>query len=125
MSIQMTFFLVSNTIGVFKMLKKLLAKEYKMKDFKKVNTIIGWQFIRETIARIIKINQTACIRNQIINKGFIEYNANVISIKARLAIKMTDLADYKKTEFCKYQYLIGKFIHLAYNIKLNIAFAIK
>lgn len=37
------FLLTSNTIATLKALKASLAKEYDMKDFGEVKTIIGWQ----------------------------------------------------------------------------------
>lgn len=50
------FFLASSTIGVFKMLKKLLAKEYKMINLREVKTIVDWQITRNTTIYIVRIN---------------------------------------------------------------------
>lgn len=70
-------------------LKKLLNKEYKIKNLRKVKTIIGWKIINDLIVDIIKINQSAFIRDLVIKKKFRNCNTNVISIKANTVIKMT------------------------------------
>lgn len=74
--------MVSNTIGAIKILKKLLAKEYKMKDLRKVRTIIGWQIIKDTIVCIMKINLSAFLKDLVIKIGYTQYNANIIPIEA-------------------------------------------
>lgn len=76
------FLLASNTMAVLKTLKKLLAKEYEMKDLGEVKTIIGWQITRDTAARTMKIDQSAFIRDLDIEKILTECNANVIPMKA-------------------------------------------
>lgn len=52
-----------------------------------------------------------------------DYNTNIIVMKARLAIKML-VDDYNKTDLYKYQRLISKLIYLIYRIKSNIVFAV-
>lgn len=39
-----------------------------------------------------------------------EYNANIIPIKARLRIETLDQKNYNKINLCKYQHLIDKLI---------------
>lgn len=39
-------------------------------------------------------------------------------------MKMTDLADYKKADFCIYKYLITKLIYLPYNMSPYITFIV-
>lgn len=51
---------------------------------------------------IIKIDQSAFIRDLIINKKFINYDINIILIKARLTIEMLDPDNYNKTKLYKY-----------------------
>lgn len=70
-----------------------------MKDLREVKTIIRWQIIRDLVAGTMKIDQSAFIRNLVIEEEFTDYNANVIPIKAGSAIEMIDPEDYKETEF--------------------------
>lgn len=51
---------------------------------------------------IMKINQLVFIKDPIIKKQLIDYNANVISMKTGLAIKMIYPNNYKETKFYKY-----------------------
>lgn len=83
-------------------IKKLLARKYDMKDLGKVKTIIGWQVIRDMAARIMKINQSAFIRDLIIEEGLTECNANVIPMKARSFIEMPEPNDYDETDIYTY-----------------------
>lgn len=92
------FLLASNTMRAFKILKKLLVREYKMKDFGEVRIIISWQITRDTVACTIKIDLSAFIRDLIIKEGLTEWNTNVIPIKARSAIEIFKLNNYKKTK---------------------------
>lgn len=80
------------------MLKRLLAKKYKMKDLEEVKTIISWQITRETAARTMKIDQLIFIRDLVSKKGLTEYNTNVIPIKAKSAIEMTKSGDSEETK---------------------------
>ena len=50
------FLLALNTMWALKKLKNLLAKKYKIKDFEEVQTIIGWQIIRNKLTDTMKIN---------------------------------------------------------------------
>ena len=43
-------------------------------------------------------------------------------MKSGLAIKIFKSKNYDKTDFNKYQYLIGKLIYLAYETRLDIVF---
>lgn len=53
------------------------------------------------VLKTIKINQLAFIKNFIIKKKLIDYNANIILIKAKLAIKILDKKNYSKTDLQK------------------------
>lgn len=71
------------------MLKKLFGEKYKMKNLGKVKTIIGQQITKDLVTSNMKIDQSTFIKNFIIERERINYNANVIPIKTRSAIKMT------------------------------------
>ena len=73
-----------------------------MKDLSKVKTIIGWQVTRDTAVHTMKIDQSAFIRDLIIEEGLIEYNANVIPIKIGSTIEMPEPDDYDKTDIYTY-----------------------
>lgn len=45
-------------------------------------------------------------------------------MKAGSAIEINDLEDYEETELQKYQRFIGKFMHLAYRTRPDIAFMV-
>lgn len=72
----------------------------------------------------MKIHQLAFIWNLVIKEELTNYNANIISIKAGLSIKMTDSEDYEEVNLHIYQKLIQKFIYLLYSTRLDIAFVI-
>lgn len=96
------FLLALNTMQALKKLKNLLAKKYKIKDFRKVQIIIGWQIIRNELINTMKINYLIFIRDLVTKKRFIDYNAYVILIKTRSTIEMSNLDNYKETKFYKY-----------------------
>lgn len=79
------FLLASNTMATLEALKELLAKEYEMKDLGEVKTIIGWQITRDTATGTMKLDQSAFIRDLVIEEGPTDYNAKVIPVKAGLA----------------------------------------
>ena len=72
----------------------------------------------------MKIDQSAFIKDLVIEKGLNDYNSSIIPIKARSSIEMLDIDDYKETDLYKYQRLIGKLMYLAYGIRPNIVFLI-
>ena len=118
------FLLASNEMATLEALKKLLGKKYEMKDLGEVKTIIGWQIMRDLAARILKIDQSAFIRDLVIKEGLTDCNANVIPMKAGSAIEMNDSDDYEETELREYQRLIGKLIYLACGTRPDIAFVV-
>lgn len=73
----------------------------------------------------MKINQSAFIQDLGIKERLTNYNTNVISMKAGSFIKIIDLEDYKEVDLYIYQWLIGKLIHLVYDISPDIAFVIR
>lgn len=82
---------------ILKILKKLLAKKYNMKNLGKVKIIIRCQITRNTKTHIIKIDLLALIRDLVIEKKFIKCNLNIIPIKSESAIEILKLEDYNKT----------------------------
>ncbi len=72
-------------------LKGLLGREYEMKDLGEVKTIIGWQITRDPTAHTLKIDQSAFIRDLVIEEGLTDCNANVIPMRAGSAIEETKL----------------------------------
>lgn len=105
-------------------MKNFISTEYNIKELRKVKTIIRWQIGQDTIAGIMKINQSAFIWNLVIEKGLTRYNANIILIKAGFATKMTKPKDYKNINFSIYQWLISKLIYLIYGTRPDITFVI-
>lgn len=95
-----------------------------MKDLGEVKTIIDWQITREPAAHTMKIDQSALIKDLVIEEGLTNCNANVIPIKAGSAIEITNLEDYQETELREYQRLISKLIYLACGTRPDIAFAV-
>lgn len=47
---------------------------------------------------MMRINQLVFIRNLVIDKRLTDYNANIISMKARSIIEMFDLDNYDTTD---------------------------
>lgn len=95
------FLLASNTMETLELLKQLLAKQYDMKDLGEVKTIIGWQITRDPAMGTMKIDQSAFIRDLVIEEGLTDCNAPVILMKAGSAIEMLDPDDYEETELSK------------------------
>ena len=95
-----------------------------MKDLGEINTIIGWQITRDTAMRTMKIDQSAFIRDLVIEEGLEECNANVIPMKVGSAINMLDPEDYDETDLHEYQRLIGKLMYLSCGTRPDIAFAV-
>lgn len=118
------FLLASNTMRTLELLKQLLAKEYDMKDLGEVKTIIGWQITRDPAMGTMKIDQSAFIRDLVIEEGLTDCNAPVILMKAGSAIEMLDPDDYEETELHEYQRLIGKSMYPACGTRPDIAFAV-
>lgn len=105
-------------------LKGSLSKEYDVKDLGDVKTIIGWQITRDTAAQTMKIDQSAFIRDLVIEEGLIDCNANVIPMKAGCAIYMVETDDHEEVDLQVYQRLIGKLMYLACGTRPDIAFAV-
>lgn len=80
---------------------------------------------RKIATRTMEINQSAFIRDLVIEESLTNYNANVILMKAESAIKMSKPNNYDKTNIYTYQQLISKLMYLAYRTKLDIAFAVR
>lgn len=59
-----------------------------------------------------------------IEKELIEYNANIISMKASYAIDIGKFKDNKKTDFQAYQQVINKLMYVVYNISPDIVFGV-
>ncbi len=78
------FLLASNTMTILELLKKSLSKKYDTKDLGEVKTIIGWQISRDNASGTMKIDQSAFIRDLVIEEGLTECNANVLPMKAWL-----------------------------------------
>lgn len=95
-----------------------------MKDLEEVRTIIRQQITRDLALGTTKIDQSAFIRDLVIEKGFIDCNATLISMKASLAIDIPDADDYDITKLHKYQWLIGKLMYLVCKKRPEIAFVV-
>lgn len=94
-----------------------------MKNMGDMKTIIAWLVTRDLGTRILKICQSAYIKNFLEEENFTNCNAPTIPIKAGLTIEMNKPDDYNKTNLAMYQQLIGKLIYLACRTRPDIAFA--
>lgn len=90
-------------IIIFNALKNLLTEKYNIKNLDKRKIIIEWQIIRNIAVCIMKIDQSAFIKNLVIQKRLIKCNTNVIAIKASSDIEMFKLDNYKETNLQIYQ----------------------
>ena len=97
------FLLVLKIIALLEELKECFIKKYDTKDLKEVKTIIRWQISCDIALSTMKINQSAFIRDLIIEEDLIEYNANIILIKAGSTIDMGESKNYEKTDLREYQ----------------------
>ena len=118
------FLLASNTMATLNALKASLAREYDTKDLGEVETIIGWQIHRDPAAGTMKIDQSAFVRDLVLEEGLTDCNANVIPMKAGSAIDMSDPEDYEEVDLHTYQRLIGKLMYLSCGTRPDIAFAV-
>lgn len=111
-------------MGAIETLKKLLAKEYEMKDLGEVKTIIGWQITRDTAAPTMKSTNQHSSETWSSKKNLQSATPNVISMKAGSAIEMTDPDEYEETELSENQRLIGELMYLACGTRPDIAFVV-
>ena len=118
------FLLASNIIKNLDKLKAALSNAYNVKDLGEVKTIIGWQIIKDHVAQIMKIDQPAFIQDLVMEENLSNCNANVVPIKARSAINMSDVDAYEEEDLHTYQQLIAKLIYLTCGTRPDIAFAI-
>lgn len=72
----------------------------------------------------MKIDQSAFIRDLVMEENLSDCNANVALMKAGSAIDMTKADDYKEEDLHTYQRLIGKLMYLACGTRPDIAFAV-
>lgn len=73
---------------------------------------------------MIKINQSAFIKDLVIKERLTKCKVNVIPIKTGSFIKMSELNDYNNINFQTCQQLIEKLMYLMYGIILDIAFIV-
>lgn len=111
-------------ISLLEELKRCFAKEYNIKDLKKIKKTIRWQISRDTTLYTIKINQSAFIRDLVIEKGLTKCNPNVILMKTGSVIDISEVRDYEGINLQIYQRLIGKLIYLTCGIRPDIVFVI-
>lgn len=64
------------------------------------------------------------VQNLVIDKRLTDCNANVISMKADLFIKMTDLENYNEINLYMHQKFVEKLIYLLCGTRPDIVFAI-
>lgn len=88
-----------------------------------MKTIIGWQVTRRP--SIIKIDQSAFIRDLIKEEGMQDYNSVDTPIKIGNFIEMSGKDDYKKVDLKTYQQLIGKLMYLSCNTRPDISFVVR
>ena len=72
----------------------------------------------------MKIDQSAFIRDLVIEERLTYCNANVIPMKAGSSSEMTCPEDYEKADLRTYQRIIGKLMYLACGTRPDIAFAV-
>lgn len=118
------FLLASNSPKALAWLKNAISNEYNVKDLGEVKTIIGWQVTRDLRAGMLKIDQSAFIRDLLESENMTECNAVAIPMKAGCFIEMQEADDYEEVEIKTYQRLIGKLMYLSYGTRPDIAFAV-
>lgn len=118
------FFIVSNTMTTLGAMKASLFSEYDVKDLGEVKTIIGWQITRDLTRQTMKIDQSAFIRDLVIEEGLDDFNTNVVPMKAGSSIHMSDADAYEEEDLYTFQRLIGKLMYLACGTRPDIAFAV-
>lgn len=109
----------------FNTLKQFLIRKYNTKDLGKVKIMIRWQIKQDTTVSTMKIYQSVFMQNLVIEKRLTNCNANVISIKMGLSIKMLDLKDYKEANLYTYQRPIEKLMYLSYSTRPDISFVVE
>ena len=118
------FLFASNSTDTLETVKKELKNEYNVNDLGELETIIGWQIMRDPFTQTLKIDQSSFIRDLVIEKNLTNCNSNIIPMKAGSAIEMIEHDDYEDTEIKPYQHLIGKLMYLACGTRPDIAFIV-
>lgn len=106
-------------------MKASLSREYNVKDPRKIKTIIRWQITKDPVIQTIKINQSAFIRDLVMEESLDNCNANIVPMKARFSIDMSDADAYKEEDLHTFQQLIEKLIYLACGTRPDIAFTVR
>ena len=117
------FLLASKYRKPLERIKKKLKEEYNVKDLGEVKMIIGWQVTRGP--SMIKIDQSAFIRDLIEDKGMQDCNPVSMPMKAGNFIKMQGEDDYEEVDLKVYQRLIGKLMYLSCGTRPNISFVVR
>lgn len=117
------FLLASKHRTLMDWIKKNLKREYNVKDLGEVKIIVDWQVTRNWDSAILKIDQSAFIRDLLEKKNLADYNSVNILIKAGSVIEMKEVDNYKETNLKAYQLLIWKLMYLSCGIRPDIAFA--
>lgn len=84
--------------------------------------IISWQMTRDLKVAILKIDQSAFIRDLLDEKNLVKCNFIKISMKTGSVIKINDMTNYEETDIKAYQQLVGKLMYLSCSIRFNILF---
>lgn len=74
---------------------------------------------------MLRIDQSAFIRNLVKEEGMRDYNPVSTPMKAGNYIEMQDKKDYKKADIKAYQHLIGKLMYLFCGTRPDISFVMR
>lgn len=90
--------MISNIIYIINVLKTFLRKKYDTKNLRKAKTIIAWQISLDMGLKIIKFDQSAFVKDLVMEKELTEYNTNIILKKTSSILKIENFKDHKKVD---------------------------
>lgn len=106
-------------------LKRRLIQEFNMKNFGKIQTIIGWEITQDVQEEILKIDQKGYIRHLLESKKMSFCHPTVFLMKTGSTLTLYQAEDLFPTDMIVYQLLIKKLMYLVFGTRPDIAFIVE
>ena len=116
--------IAATSLELVKEAKRVLCKEFDMKDLGEARMIIGMRIIRHRPKRLLTLDQASYIRDVLQEESLLSCNPVSIPMTPGSYIALEDDSDSDPTEITAYQRLIGKLLYIACGTRPDIAFAV-
>ena len=116
--------IAATSIELIKEAKKVLSKEFNMKDLREVRMIIEMQIIHHQLKRLLTLDQALYIQDVLLEESLLSCNTVSIPIVPGLYIILKEENDRDYTEITTYQQLIEKLLYIACETCPDVAFTV-